>query len=680
MLNKKALFFCAPYYLLIACLSLIFLAGMFKPGYLTHQDTPSHHYEYDFMVKKLLPSNGWINGWCRQDFLGYPILLYRPQLGLWFAAILNKIPGVSLIDSYKIMVLFTLLFLCCSVFYLVFSYFGRTAAIFASLIVMLQKDIYFDKLLAGMWENFLAIGIFLIFFKLLYDYYESLTLKRSVILGLLLALITFAHLFVAIFAFMLLFIVFLIGCKREAAHGSKAAYFLVIPATGIIVSLFYTYPFWETGGYLRSVAIPKSLPVALSWTIKGFFGGFERFFYVGQIVNGEYLLFIKDFLKSSLINIPIFARDLFGIYGAFLFIKELKTDYPIKRFLSIVGLFTILALLLYSDLLFIIPLWKRLPFISTLQTHRFLVYAHLGLLVFAAYGVSRFFRRINGIKKQVLILLIALFTVSFVTHRNTYIVAGTETFDEIPESRDLKDLWTWVSKNIDANDSRIVYQNTNGNSKSPILSHSNIFSLAGLFNDVSQIGGFMGATPYPTEVFTRTDNGSIFGKYLPYIKDEEIYERMKDCNSQFIVSCEDNLKNMLYDSDFFEHIRDFGDFSVFKIKDFTPAWFSFRDSGTDFGLLRFEEQFLDVTVNNSDADNWARFKGAFHPYWRAEIDGEGVDIDMDEYGMTKIYLRKTGNIRLRLYYDSKTPGLITISLVSLFLALCILIIPEKKNA
>ena len=83
------------------------------------------------------------------------------------------------------MVLFSLVLICCSMYFLVTSRFGRKAAICASLILMLQKDVYLDKILSGMWENYLAIGVLLIFFALLHKYANCLSLKKAILLGIL---------------------------------------------------------------------------------------------------------------------------------------------------------------------------------------------------------------------------------------------------------------------------------------------------------------------------------------------------------------------------------------------------------------------------------------------------------------------------------------------------------------
>ena len=206
---------------------------IFTGGYMVYLDNPVHHYETEFLAKQLLPVHRWINGWSMQAFLGYPILLYQPQLGNWLTIILSKIFSLSLLTCYKISVLFSLALLGCGMYTIVAYRFGKAAGLCTSFLLMLQKDVYYDKILAGMWNNYLAIGILLIFLTLLYKYANCLTLKKAILLGMLFSVIILSHLFAAIFAFFLIFVVFLINKPTQATPEQKwtaqQSFFFLIP-------------------------------------------------------------------------------------------------------------------------------------------------------------------------------------------------------------------------------------------------------------------------------------------------------------------------------------------------------------------------------------------------------------------------------------------------------------------
>ncbi|MFC1667376.1 6-pyruvoyl-tetrahydropterin synthase-related protein [Candidatus Omnitrophota bacterium] len=643
-------------YLTIILFSILIFYPIFQSGYLVYIDNPHNYSEMEFLAKNLLPNYGWINGWSMQSYLGYPILLYRPQVGYFLAIVLSAIFGLSLLISYKFMILVSMAFLGCSMYTLVAHRFGRMAGLCASFVLMLQKDIYYDKIMGGIWNNYLSIGLLLIFFHLLDKYYDSLTIKKRVALGLLFGLIILSHLYTGIFAILLFLIYCLIFNKKDFVKNA------LIPSIGLAMAFFYIYPFIETGYYFRKLTVlPKPLFYSIALGLKGLLGGFDR----------------KAFF---LVNLPLVMRDLFGIAGILFFLRWRFKDSREGRFLIAAGLLIVTALILHTNVLFLIPFWKHVPFVSDLQSHRFLVYAHIGFFIFSGYGVSIFFSKLGKRRKVVLFSLILLFLASFVAHKYAYINVGTKTFEQLPDSKDLRALWSWVSDNVDSSKTRIVYQSTVGNVDDAVLGMSDLVALAHFYSKVPQIGGFSGATPYPTEKINRTDKKTLFGDSIFNLDDKGIAVWMKRVNAEYMVSCEENLERKLLHSENFYHERGFGRFNVFRLKNFTPAWVDFKDRGTNFRLVRFENRLLEMDIQNKNSSNLAKVKVSFHPYWKAYLNGKPVFLESDELGLMKIPLRETGDLKLKLYYDSKKIAPLFISLASLMAALVILILPNKKYA
>ena len=668
-------------YLLIVVLAVVFFYPIFKPGYLVRLDNPTHHFEIDFLAKQILPDYEWFNGWCHQDYLGSPISLYRPQAGPRLILTINKLFSLSLIGAYKIALLLSFIVFGCGMFFLIAGRFGRIAGIITTFSMMLQKDIYYDKILGGMWENYLALGIFLIFLNLLFKYRCSLTLKKALILGVVLAVIVLSHPLSAIFAFFVLLFAFLISMldKKENTHINLYLY-LLIPLVSFTVSFYYIFPFLETGQMLNSLASPKSLIVAISWPIKGLLGGFERFFSLQQFLSGEYLVFLKGLIKSFFVNYPLIVRDIFGIFGIWLFYKHRSLDYAEKKFLQVVSVFTVFSLVYYSDLLLFIPLWKYVPFVSKFESHRFLTYSHLGLLIFCAYGLSEFLRRVKkSVRKLILMSMFVFFIGSFAAHKGLYVKEGTKTFDQLEASRSLKDLWSWVSLNVDPYNSRIVYQNTLGNSKDTDLAKSHIFSLAGIYTNVFQIGGEAGAAYSPTEKICRTDKKAIFGESIYAINDIKIANWMNFLNSRFIVSSESVLEEKLAESYLFTQEKQFGSFSIFKLKYFTSARAEFKEQNTNFKWVEFKNHSLQLDIENNNVNNWVRIKVSNHPYWKAYLNKLLVPIESDEYGLMRIPLKDIGVFRLHIGYNSKKKAPVVVSLLSLSLVFLGLILPDKRG-
>jgi len=659
-------------YLIIVVFAVIFFSPLLKQGYLIYSDNPVHHFELDYLANRILPEHNWVNGWCMQAYLGYPVLLYQPQLGFWLTIILSKVSPLSLAISYKAMILCALAFLGCGMYTVLAPRFGKQAGFFISLLIMLQKNIYYEKILAGMWNNYLAIGCFLIFFHLLDKWALSLTIKRSVLLGLLFGTIILTHLYTAIFASLLILAYLLPVTKKRTG-------IFLIPVIGTAVSLFYILPYLETGWYFRFINRPKSMALAIAWTFKGFLGGFERFFSLSQLQTGQYQAFFQGFLRTIFINYAVILRLLFGVLGICIFWIRRRIDYPHKKFLFVTAMLTFFALVIYSDILYIIPNWGTVPLIGGLQAQRFLIYAQLGLMIFAAFGIFKFFEWLKKGKRTLLLSALILLFISAFIHQGMYVNPAAKTFEEVSVSRHLKDLWSWVSENINQNESRILYQSTLLNSKDPILALSNIISLSGLYCNAGQIGAFSGATPYPSEAVTRTDEDVIFKKKLYDTNDTEIAHKMQELNCRFAVSSGPVLKEMLSGSGLFVHKEAFGPFSVFVLRNFKSSWVEFKYPDTRFKMVRFDDQFLRFNIENSRTDNRAKIRIAYHPYWKCRLNEIPVDIFQDEDGIMEIPLEEKGTLDLQLRYNSQNKPVLLTSLASLMLALGILVFKKKKN-
>mgnify|MGYP001574392159 CR=1 FL=1 len=649
-------------YLAIILVSIIFFYPIFSSGYMVYVDNPNNYFELNYLSATLVPQHGWINGWSMQGYAGYPILLYRPQLGYFLAIILNRLSFLPLAYCYKIMVVASLAFLMCGMYALLARKFGSIAALCAAFLLMLQKDIYLDKILAGMWNNYIAIGLLLVFFYLLDRQALRMNIKKCIMLGIFFSVIIFAHLYTAVFALLLIFVYMPIWNKKahNIPFNKMPAIFFIIPITGISLAFFYIYPFIETSWYFSVLTSPKPL----SWTIKGFMGGFEG----------------HNFISAFFINFPLIIRDFFGLWGIIYFWKNRNLSYPAKRILIGAAVLIVSGLFLYSDVVFAVPFLKNLRLVTNLQTHRFLVYAHIGLLIFTGYGLSLFLSKFNMTKKIILIALVAILSGSFLAHRYIYVSKGAKTFDELPDSVHLKNLWSWVSNNHNFRNGRIVYQNTVGNSDDAILAESDIYSLAPFYTKVPQIGGFTGATPYPIEKISRTDNQALFGKRLSSLNDREIANRMRLFNGGFIVSCEKTLEGILINSDIFSLEKKFGRFSVFRLREFVPGWALFKEKNTAFRWVVFKDESLKLNIQNNQPDNWIGIKVAFHPYWKAYINGKVAPIRPDEHYMMKIQLPETGNLELELFYSSKKMMPLLVSVSSLLLVLIVLIFPKQKNS
>lgn len=649
-------------YFFIAAAAFYMFQGIFAPGLMSGYDNSVHYSEAHYLVNTLLPKYHSISGWTMRAMAGCPILLHHPQTGFLLIAILNKAFFLPLELSYKIIVLFTYVFFGASFFKISSYRFGKVPALFMALCLMLQKDIYNDKILQGIWNNFLGMSLFFIFFHLLDKYVSNLTARRAAILGIILGLTVPTHLFAAAFS-SLIFVIYLIPYISARPAGRTLSHellmYMAIPLVALAVSLYYLQPFILARNYL-STQIPKDIYSGLAWSLKAFFGPLDKIGSACQLMT----------------NLPVLARIAFSAFGLYAFLADERRE-NLRRFLNCVIVFTIMSLIIFSDILSgIFSAWQKIPLIGSLQTNRFLVYAQLGPYLFAAYGIARMLERIVW-KRAVKTALLAILLPVILLHHADFAGSSSRTLEQSPYMADVRSVWDWVNKNISPVRSRVVYQNTVGNIDDPILNRSDIFALTSSFTDVPQLGVFLTATGFPQERYVRNDHGSIFDKPIAKIDAGYIGDMMNYFNADHIITVGPALEKRLEGSGAFLKEREFGPFSILRLTSFDGGWIKFtKDAKCE--NFRIDDQHAVFDIENNGENNTAYVKISYHPFWKAYLNGYDVTIGQDKYGLMAIPLHKTGDLRLELFFKAVHYPSMIVSIIGLILAISIITLFRKR--
>ena len=646
-----------PYFLIVG-IALFMFHGIFAPGFMSGYDNSLHYYESYYLTQVLIPQYHWISGWGMQYLAGCPMLLDYPQMGFLLIAFLNKALFLPLNLSYKLIVLFSYIFLGVGFYKITSHRFGKIAALLITTCLMLQKDVYYDRILFGVWNNYLAIGLFFIFFHFLDKNISKMTIRKALTLGLLLGLLIPTHLYVAMFGFILLFIYgvpYISEAFRNRIFFKQSLIYACIPLSALMISSYYLYGFIVPRNYFEKLGA-EPLTEGIIWGLKSFFSPLES-------VNS---------VSTFMINIPIIARIIFSFFGIYIFFKKIKElNSNTKRILWSTFWFVIISLLLFSDILARIGWWQKIPFVTTLQIGRLLIYIQIGLYIFAAYGLGRFFEILRR-RKVVMAACGIPILLSIFFHYFCLTSDASRTLDQSPQMSNVYKVWDWVNKNIPAEEGRIVYQNTVGNINDPILRRSDVFALSGVFTDIPQIGVSRPASPFPQEKYMRNDQGNLFGIPVNKIENDEIKERLDYFNAGHIVSVEPDLVRKLDKSGLFQKVKTFGDFNILRFKYFTGEWIKFRkDAG--YKTVISEDQRMKFNIWNRSINNEALIKVAYHPFWQAWLNERPVKIRQDKYSLMSILLPEKGKYELIMQFNSFNPYLVAISLLSIVASIVVIV-------
>ncbi len=674
--NYSGIFFS---YLAIILSSLFLMGPLFEKGIPLLLDNPKHLSETIYLANHLLPETNWINGWCMSDFAGFPILLYHYILGKTLVALISISTGIDIVTSYKMMMLFALLFPSCTIFFLFSKFFGNKASLAAVFFFILQTS-HILKISQGMWNNYFALGFLPLFVYALLKLLNSNSARYIAIASLLFALTFISHQYVAIAEVFFAFAILLsaIFSEEKMFFGVfKKLFFVGI--ISVALSLFYLFPFIEAGKWLSANKMfggGEIHPIAsLYHNVKILLNIPEDISIRRQLINGNLMLFLGNLFKMPFIKAVMLILDITAISGLLISFKDRGKNIAISAFL----LFTLLLLIISSDLWRAVGFLNNLPFARGIENNRLILFSQFGFLFFSARGLKYLFDRVKT-KKIVFGILLAvtlggLFSLSSYLQKNNFLI----TSGNFSSFSQIEDFWEWTGKNVDAKSERILIQRTKGNIKDSILNESHILSLTWHYSGVNHIGAWNSGFPYATEKLVSTAQGTIFQMRENNIEEEKLIEHMSAFNTGFIAAVSPGLKEFLDKSYNFEASADFGIIKVFKLLTFKPSWIDFIRGDGAITKLSLKNNRVVAMINTKSKKNTIRIKIQNHPYWKASLDGQTIQISDDDYKLMKIRINKTGPHKLIIVYSSKALFPLFTSITALLLTILLYLLSFRKS-
>ena len=682
--------------LLLAAAVLILLYPVFRRGFLVYLDKPAHLAEAHAFVRNVRAEHCWLDSWSMRNSAGYPLLLYQPKTGFYLIAALHLVLAVSVSLAYKLVVFLSILLPVVGVFFFLKKESLLLPAFFASLLFLCQNNLVYYSL-SGLSSNALATGVLFLFGAALFAFTEKPTCKRAVTAGILLGLLTITHLYIMVGGVVLwgaVFVVFLLfgpGGKRL-----KALFLLLVPAVGLLTSLFHTYPIVRASGWLRPAE--GELPLVSFRTILG------NLFWKGDFFShGEGIGATANVLGNAAIIVALFFAVL-GLFYAFDGTKKTKSLYV--RLVSVL-VFIIVSSAVASGIL--VPgvglKWGWLEGLSFLRStkihgYRFMVLARAGMLYLTAYGLSRFVRdralpsvaglgRFSVASKFRWPVLIPLSGIVFLAGnlpfffydrsldeiRRNPLFPGRDsalltTSSQLPTVAELRDVCNWLRENGNGGNRRVFFQNTLGNallewkeaartsegSTAPAVEtkHDTVTHFTHLpaaYSGMPQIGSWIGGNLFPIERISISESGRFLGSTVAEFDDLDLVLKkryLQRLNVRYVITCEPRLRLRLTLSRFFEHKTSFGAFDVFELREvfYTPhkpgwAFFGLPDQyipNNTIEVTRFDNAGIDIAFENYATIIDLCVSVCHHPFWKASVEGKPIGIESDDIGLMKIPL------------------------------------------
>ncbi|MEK6948008.1 MAG: 6-pyruvoyl-tetrahydropterin synthase-related protein [Nanoarchaeota archaeon] len=647
--------------IIIVIVGLLIFREMFtNEGFLIKSDNPVHMIEAKYLADEIIPEHKWINGWYPYEYAGQPIQVYTYQLGIWLVVLIYYL-GINIFLAYKIAFFIAALLPAIALYFILRKRYGIIPALITGTFFLFQRD-YTKLYLAGMWSQAIGIALLIITIYLLDKYSDKINLKRSLTLGIIFALIILAHPFVTITAIYLIGTAAIINALKTKNY-TNIKYYLLIGITGIILTLFYLYPYFETSGwYLTEYGwgLGDNI-IDILYTLTGMFLGLKPHTIVfTPIINGQYTTAITELVKSIYQNLPVLLIDLFFIIGLVYYRKEKNKEE--KKLLYLVLIFIIISLILGTGFWYLFDFGRKIPLFGAALSYRFVYYAKTGLFIIAAYGL---YKTINNHKekiRKISYLILGIIIIGLILGSYKAPESYTETSGTTALYEETITMWKYLEHNTDKN-ARILNQNTYGNIQEPSITYDAMLSpMANYYNGLNYIGSWY-TTVYPLENKFNTEDNKIFGIKIEEITEEELKKNLEIYNAKYIITLNNEWDNKLKNFKTLKEIYRSENYAVYDYETYKPEWIISKNK-IDYTINNFNDQDIKIKINNLHQQNNIVIKIAEHPYWKAYINEKEIEVNSDENKLIKIEIPE-GEYELDIKYQPRKIKYVLLSFIGL---------------
>jgi len=702
-LIKALPIFCSAVILLC---SLWLFHPIFSRGYLIYRDQPVTLAMAQSAVKNLFPSGDFFGGWEQSNCAGYPNLLYYSKAGLWLIGVLHFISGISVNSAHKIAVFLSLVAAPAAAFLCLRRICGDIFAMFFGLVFLLQDNhIYYA--LNGQWNYSLGMAGAMVLISACLRFLERFSWRNAGMVAILWAVLMYTHLYAAIGGTIFAAVVFALALIR---HNRRLCGMLQIAAAGSVGALMMVPYLWaivKTAGWLGSSGVGETPQADRLGGLAGVF-----FFMEDMFKHGPWLVNFAGNLAFAM-AVLLFALAVSGVVMK----RSRRFIYP----LVVAYLVTVISFVLSSGFWLNWASIADYPFLAYTKIHgyRFMLFARFGMLLAAAFGARFLIDWADRRKKRLLPFIqylvpgvLSLFLVVNVPgffngdnpRRSRSLMA---TSQQLEFAGDLAVVRRWLRENASDEGVRVFFQDTLGNFKLKRTKHmdgwsrpiqleewiaddkgyfSHLMAPVVFSTGVPQAGSWTGGNLWPVERYLVSESGRLFGKSVEetdilalVIKDKYLQQ----FNIKYMVTCGLPLKSKLEGSGLFNREFESGSFTIFSLSGefFQPGWVSLwpaelgEVSKTDVLRDRIEVELETYRPGTS-----LLIKVAQHPFWRATVDGDPVEISMSETGLMELVDLPEGEHKIVLEFKADNPLCIALAAAGLAGAIVMVVLARVKKS
>jgi len=121
--------------------------------------------------------------------------------------------------------------------------------------------------------------------------------------------------------------------------------------------------------------------------------------------------------------------------------------------------------------------------------------------------------------------------------------------------------------------------------------------------------------------------------------------------STFVVSeWESNSYEFLNASPFLYHHRQIGPFHIFQVVNYVSSFAQSSNPQSSISIKKNDDKNILISIKNAHKGDTLFISQGYYPRWSAWDGNKQVDLHMDDMGLTKLILSRSGNITINMKY------------------------------
>jgi hypothetical protein len=222
-----------------------------------------------------------------------------------------------------------------------------------------------------------------------------------------------------------------------------------------------------------------------------------------------------------------------------------------------------------------------------------------------------------------------------------------------PEMAEVRSLWTWLKEHQSEIRGRVYLEDTFlAEPMNARLSGSHVLALTAHETGVRQLGAYYRLMPYATSLWTKSDQGTLFGRRPASAADVELVtRRMLLTHCTHLVLAEPRLASLFASRPGFRARFRTARFSVWELTGPPSDWAIPASDGVQVQTESYRSGEIELRTEVTGPSASVMVAESYHPFWKLS-GGRGAELKPTKAGLISVETLPAGGGRMLLRYSA----------------------------